>query len=54
MDHFRAVDELELGERQDAALVERGLEGEVEAGECLAVGCKSCVRPVFAAHDRWP
>jgi hypothetical protein len=20
----------------------------------LAVGCKSCVRPVCAAHDRWP
>ena len=20
----------------------------------LAVGCKSCVRPVVAAHDRWP
>ena len=30
-----AVDELELGERHDAVLVERGLEGEVEAGEGL-------------------
>ena len=30
-----AVDELQLGERQDAVAVERGLEGEVEAGERL-------------------
>ncbi|MEJ2229398.1 MAG: DUF5372 family protein [Alphaproteobacteria bacterium] len=21
---------------------------------CVLVGCKSCVRPVVAAHDRWP
>lgn len=25
-----------------------------ESGVRLAVGCKSCVRPVRAAHDRWP
>jgi hypothetical protein len=31
MDDFGTVDELELGERQDAVAVERGLEGEVEA-----------------------
>ena len=30
-----AIDELQLGERHDAVLVERGLEGEVEAGERL-------------------
>ena len=30
-----AVDEVELGECQDAVAVERRLEGEVEAGECL-------------------
>ena len=33
-----AVDELQLGERQDAVAVERGLEGEVEAGERLDGG----------------
>ncbi len=31
MDDLRAVDELQLGKRQDLVLVERGLEGEVEA-----------------------
>jgi hypothetical protein len=30
---FSALDELELGQSHDAVLVERGLEGEVEAGE---------------------
>lgn len=25
-----------------------------EFGDRLAVGCKSCVRPIGAAHDRWP
>ena len=35
MDDFGAIDELQFGERQDAVLVERGLEGEVEAGEGL-------------------
>jgi hypothetical protein len=25
-----------------------------ESGLRLAVGCKSCVRPVRAAYDRWP
>jgi hypothetical protein len=35
MDHLVAVDEVELGERQDAVAVERRLEGEVEAGERL-------------------
>ena len=33
MHHLGAVDELELGQRQDAVAIERGLEGEVEAGE---------------------
>ena len=33
-----AVDEAKLGERQDAVAVERGLEGEVEAGERLDRG----------------
>jgi hypothetical protein len=33
-----AIDELELGERHDAVLVEQGLEGEVEAGERLDGG----------------
>ena len=33
-----AVDELQLGERHDAVVVERGLEGEVEAGERLDRG----------------
>ena len=33
-----AVDELELGERHDAVLIERRLEGEVEAGERLDGG----------------
>jgi len=35
MHHLGAIDEGEFGERQDAVLVERGLEGEVEAGERL-------------------
>ena len=38
MHHLGAVDELQLGERQDAVAVERGLEGEVEAGERLDGG----------------
>ena len=35
MERFGAIDELQPGERQDAVLVERGLEGEVESGEGL-------------------
>ena len=35
MNGFGAIDELQLGERHDAVPVERGLEGEVEAGERL-------------------
>ena len=35
MNDFGAVDELQLGERHDAVLVERGLEREVEAGQRL-------------------
>ena len=35
MDHLGAVDEVELGERQDAVAVEGRLEGEVEALEGL-------------------
>jgi len=31
--HLAALDELQLGERHDAAAVERGLEGEVEPGQ---------------------
>src|ERR1700722_4305917 len=38
MQDLGAVDELELGERHDAVLVERGLEGEVKAGERLDGG----------------
>ena len=33
MHHLAALDELQLGERHDAAAVERGLEGEVEPGQ---------------------
>ena len=35
MDDLTAIDELELGEGEDALAVERGLEGEVEAGKRL-------------------
>jgi hypothetical protein len=35
MDHLVAVDELELSEGQDAAVIERRLEEEVEAGQRL-------------------
>jgi hypothetical protein len=35
MDGFGAIDELQSGERQNAVLVERRLEGEVEACESL-------------------
>ena len=38
MQHLVAVDELELGEGQDTVAVERGLEGEVEAGQRLDGG----------------
>ena len=38
MKHLVAVDELELGEGQDTVAVERGLEGEVEAGQRLDGG----------------
>ncbi len=38
MNRFRAVDELQPGERQNAVLVERGLKGEVEASERLDRG----------------
>lgn len=38
MDHLVAVDELGLGQRQDAIAIERRLEGEVEAGERLDRG----------------
>ena len=38
VDDLGAVDEAELGEREDAVAVERGLEGEVEAGERLDRG----------------
>ena len=36
--HLVAVDELELGEGQDAVAIERWLEGEVEAGQRLDGG----------------
>ena len=32
IDGFGAINELQLGERHDAVLVERGLEREIEAG----------------------
>jgi hypothetical protein len=35
LDHLVAIDEVELGECQDTVAVERGLEGEVEAGQRL-------------------
>jgi hypothetical protein len=35
MDHLAAIDEVELGECQDTVAIERGLEGEVEAGQRL-------------------
>jgi hypothetical protein len=35
VDHLAAGDEAELGQGEDAVPVERGLEGEVEAGEGL-------------------
>ena len=38
VDDLAAVDEVELGQRQDAVAVERGLEGEVEAGQRLDRG----------------
>ena len=38
VDDFTAIDELELGKGQDAFAIERGLEGEVEAGEGLDRG----------------
>src|SRR5439155_23319557 len=38
MHDLLALDELQRGERHDAVLVERGLEGEVEACECLDGG----------------
>ena len=37
MDQLVAVDEVELGESQDTVAIERGLEGEVEAGQRLDV-----------------
>ena len=37
VDDLVAVDEVELGQGEDAVLVERGLEGEVEAGQRLDV-----------------
>ena len=38
MQDLGAIDELELGKRHNAVLVERGLEGEVEAGKGLNGG----------------
>ena len=38
VDDFATIDELQLGERHDTVFVERGLEGEVEAGERLDRG----------------
>jgi hypothetical protein len=35
VDDLAALDELELGQREDALAIERGLEREVEAGEGL-------------------
>jgi hypothetical protein len=35
VDHLVAVDELQLGKSKDPVSVERGLEGEVEAGQGL-------------------
>ena len=49
MKHLVAVDELELGESQDTVAVERGLEGEVEAGQSLDGGPASAHAPVLLA-----
>lgn len=38
MDELGPVDELELGQRQDPIAIERGVEAEVEAGQCLDRG----------------
>lgn len=38
MDDLGPVDELQLGQRQDPIAIERGLEAEVEAGQCLDRG----------------
>jgi len=38
MNHFMAIEEVEPGQGRDAVAVERGLEGEVEAGQCLDGG----------------
>ena len=38
MDRFGAIDKLQPGERQDTVPIERGLEGEVEAGQGLDAG----------------
>jgi hypothetical protein len=46
VDDLVAVDEVELGQGQDAVLVERGLEGEVEAGQRLD---GEQTRPIFSA-----
>jgi len=35
VDHLVAVDEVELSESEDAVAIERGLEGEVKAGQRL-------------------
>src|SRR5215210_8796207 len=37
VDHLVAVDEVELGESEDTVAIERGLEGEVKAGQRLDV-----------------
>ncbi len=47
VNHLVTVDELQLGEGQNAVAVERRLEGEVEAGECLDRG----KRPAKAAGE---
>ena len=38
VDDLAAIDELEFGEGEDALAIERGLRGEVEAGEGLDCG----------------
>jgi len=47
MDGFGAINELQLGERHDAVLVERGLEREIEAGEVLIAESRAIVRAIL-------
>ncbi len=51
MDGFGAINELQLGERHDAVLVERGLEREIEAGEVLIAESRAIVRAILTRRS---